>query len=75
MEASYTWRLGVIGSTHGEKAVVLAIEIGDRDGPEGQRVQTADNVHQSEVRKEKNEVMNGLNLLEHPELTAHKKKK
>lgn len=53
MAASYTQRLGVIGSTHGEKAVVLAIEIGDGDGLEAQRVQTADSVHQSVERKGK----------------------
>lgn len=53
MAASYTQCLRVIGSTHEEKAVVLAIEIGDRDGPEGQSVQTADSVQQSEERKDK----------------------
>lgn len=53
MVASYTQCLGVSGSTHEEKAVVLTIEIGDRDGLEGQSVQTADNMHQSEVTKKK----------------------
>lgn len=53
MAESYTQRLGVMGSTHEEKAVVLAVEIGDRDGPEGQSVQRADSVHQSGERKDK----------------------
>lgn len=53
MAASYTLCLRVTGSTHEEKAVVLAIETGDRDGLGGQSVQTADSMHQSEDRKEK----------------------
>lgn len=51
MVASYAQCLRLIGSTHEEKAVVLAIEIWDWDCLEGQSVQTADSVHQGEERK------------------------
>lgn len=54
MASSSTQCLRVAGSTHEEKAFVLAIEIGDRDGLEGQSVQTADSVHPSKERKKQN---------------------
>lgn len=61
MAASYTQCLRLTGYVHEEKAVVLAIEIGDRDGLEGQSVQTADSVHPRREGTEKNNVINRLN--------------